>query len=97
MSTVCSEIKHALAIIIVIHNVVTIMCGMVWPLEAMPFYVRIFVYFAPSSYSTIAIRNIFGRGWGLNHPEVIYGLLSSLGWITCFTLLSILITRKMNQ
>lgn len=89
--------KQALGIIIVIHITVTVMCGVVWPLEAMPFYVRIFAYFAPSSYSTIALRNIFGRGWGLNHPEVIYGIVSSLGWIMCFTLLSILITRKMNQ
>ena len=89
--------KHALAIMIVSNLAMNLMCGMVWPLEAMPFYVRIFAYFAPSSYSIIALRNIFGRGWGLEHPEVIFGIVSSLGWIICFTLLSILITRKMNK
>lgn len=89
--------KHALAIMLVSQVVSTIVCGMIWPLEAMPYYVRIFAYFAPSSYPIMALRNVFGRGWGLDHPEVIYGIISSLGWIICFTLLAMLITRKMNK
>ena len=89
--------KQALGIITMSNLAITIMCGMVWPQEAMPFFVRIFAYFIPTSYSTIALRNVFGRGWGLNHPEVIYGIISSLGWTICFTILSIFMTRKMNK
>jgi len=89
--------KKALAIITMINLNVTITSGMIWPHEAMPVYVRSFAYFAPNSYSVIALRNVFGRGWGLDHPEVIYGIVSALGWIICFTLLSIIITRKMDK
>ncbi len=89
--------KQALAMMVVTILSMTTMCGMIWPLEAMPFFVRIFAYFAPSSYSVIALRDVFGRGWGIYHPEIIYGIISSLGWTICFTILSIFMTRKMNK
>ncbi len=75
----------------------TLIGGIIWPLESMPSSMRYFVYFIPETYPIIALRNVFGFGGGLDHPDIIYGILSSLGWITCFTILSVIVIRKNNK
>lgn len=97
MSGFCSDLNQVLGLTVASNLLITLIGGIIWPLESMPSYLRYFVYFLPETYPIVALRNVFGFGGGLDHPDVIYGILSSLGWITCFTALSVIVIRKSNK
>jgi len=63
----------------------------------MPSYLRNAVYFLPETYPILALRNVFGRGWEIDHPDVFIGILSSCSWIIGLILLSALIISRTNQ
>ncbi|KAI9585374.1 hypothetical protein GQX74_001221 [Glossina fuscipes] len=61
-----------------------ILCGLLWPLEGMPTYLRKIVVFFPFTLSTTSARNIIEKGWDLTHPDVYNGFLVILAWIIIF-------------
>uniref|UniRef100_A0A1A9X055 Uncharacterized protein n=1 Tax=Glossina brevipalpis TaxID=37001 RepID=A0A1A9X055_9MUSC len=61
-----------------------ILCGLLWPLEGMPTYLRKIVVFFPFTLSTTSARNIIEKGWDLTHPDVYNGFLVIVAWIIIF-------------
>ena len=55
--------------------------GFLWPIEGMPGYLQYVAYSIPTTYSIRSLRSVMSRGWGLDHPEVYAGIVSSLAWI----------------
>ena len=73
--------------------------GFLWPIEAMPGYLQYVAYSIPTTYSIRSLRSVMSRGWGLEHPEVYAGIVSSLAWIfgTLFISCVVLRLRKYSD
>lgn len=69
------------------------LCGMIWPIEAIPYYLRWFCYLQPSTLPTEALRSLMNRGFGMDSKYVWLGFLSTISWLTFF---SILATKFLN-
>lgn len=58
-----------------------ILCGLLWPLEGMPVYLRHLAYVFPFTVPTMSVRNVLERGWSFYHPQVLNGFLVIILWI----------------
>lgn len=58
-----------------------ILCGLLWPLEGMPLFLRKFAYVFPFTVPTMAVRNILEKGWSIIHPQVYNGFIVIFIWI----------------
>merc|ERR1712071_208702 len=70
-----------------------LLSGVLWPMEGMPVYLRYISYVLPQTYAVESLRNIFARGWGIDRPEVYWGVVSSFAWIFGLVTLSLFIIR----
>ena len=70
-----------------------LLSGIIWPIEGMSSYLRYFSYCLPQTYAIESLRSIFGRGWGLDLPDVYRGILISLAWIFAILALSVVVVR----
>ncbi|KAK9873202.1 hypothetical protein WA026_021435 [Henosepilachna vigintioctopunctata] len=71
-----------------------LLCGVLWPLEGQPEFLRIFSKCLPFTIPTQAFRNVFMKGWGIDHMEVINGVGIALVWF--ILLLSLSVYRLKN-
>ncbi|KAI9556290.1 ABC protein [Daphnia sinensis] len=93
ISALCDEETSAIQITLGTNYTNIIMSGMLWPTEAMPTYVRHLANLMPQTYAMQALRNILGRGWGIGHPKVYVGIITSLSWIVGLVCLSLIVVR----
>lgn len=70
-----------------------ILCGIVWPIEGQPHFMRYFSLCLPQTMPTEALRAILSRGWGLESSLVWTGFLVTFGWIAFFLLAAGIIFR----
>lgn len=71
-----------------------LLSGVLWPMEGMSIYLRYLSYFIPLTHAIEALRCIFARGWGIDKPEVYWGIFVNFGWIVgllsvCLTIIRI--------
>ncbi|XP_071959119.1 ABC transporter G family member 20-like [Antedon mediterranea] len=59
----------------------TLLSGIIWPLEGIPYPFRYFCLIMPQSYAVEALRGILGRGWNITFFSVYMGFISSFAWI----------------
>lgn len=69
------------------------LCGIIWPIEAMNDYLRFIAFFLPLTKATESLRCILARGWGIEDPVVYSGFISISIWVLIFLTLSILILK----
>ena len=93
LSSCCSDLTSVLLLAVASFQVSVLLTGVIWPLEGMPPYLRIISSFLPQTNANEALRSVFGRGWGIDEPDVYIGLASTYVWILSFILLTILIIR----
>lgn len=67
--------------------------GTVWPVEAMPLFMRYISYALPQTLPIQAMRFILSRGWGLLHFEVAIGFGITIAWTSIFLVLGVVIFR----
>lgn len=72
---------------------VVLLCGMIWPLEAMYPLLKIFSYCLPLTKTTESLRAILHRGWTMDKPVVYQGFIYSFAWIVFFLLMCIIALR----
>lgn len=77
-----------------IYQPLVIFCGVFWPLEGMPIYLRYFAYTLPFTLPADSLRNILGRGFNIDHISVLTGFLVTIGWIFIFSIMSLLRLKK---
>lgn len=58
-----------------------IMCGIFWPLEAIPWYFRYLAYCLPFTLPTVALRNILYKGYSLADLSVQVGFSVIILWL----------------
>ncbi|XP_050310150.1 ABC transporter G family member 20 [Anthonomus grandis grandis] len=72
---------------------IVMLCGIIWPIEAMSPYLKWISDFLPLTQATESLRCIIARGWSLRVPVVYYGFLSIGLWIVIFLTISILFLK----
>lgn len=66
-------------------QIITVLCGAVWPLEAQHWIVRGFSYLLPITLPAISMRDVMIRGFELFDKSVVIGISMQVVWIV-FTL-----------
>ncbi|EFA10297.1 ABC transporter G family member 20 [Tribolium castaneum] len=72
---------------------IVMLCGIIWPIEAMHSILQWISYVLPLTKSTESLRCILARGWGIGTTEVYAGFVSTLIWIVVFLTISILLLK----
>ncbi|XP_046645712.1 ABC transporter G family member 20-like isoform X2 [Daphnia pulicaria] len=67
--------------------------GQTWPIEAMPVFLQYVACSLPTTYATVSLRNVLLRGWGLERPEVYFGILTTVAWIFGFLIVASVVLR----
>lgn len=84
MSACCHQENTAVMMILGTFYPNLILSGIIWPLEAMPYWIRWFSYIQPQTLPTEALRHILSRGWGILEPGVYIGFMVTLAWMGFF-------------
>ncbi|CAL7937627.1 unnamed protein product [Xylocopa violacea] len=61
-----------------------LLCGMMWPIEGMPKFLRWFSLTLPLTTPGISLRGVLEKGSSVNEPEVYTGILVVTAWIVGF-------------
>lgn len=67
--------------------------GILWPFEAMPYFMRWYNSLLPLTLPTRSMRNILLRGHSLFHPQVYPGFVITFLWIGFFYLATIILFK----
>uniref|UniRef100_A0A6G1SLW4 ABC transporter G family member 23 n=2 Tax=Aceria tosichella TaxID=561515 RepID=A0A6G1SLW4_9ACAR len=93
VSALCDEENTAVMMLVGTFYTNLILAGIIWPLEAMPRWLRWFSYAQPQTLPTETLRNILSRGWGISETGVYVGFLVTIGWLVVFLLAAGLFMR----
>lgn len=74
-----------------------LLSGILWPIEGMPYILRKISWYLPCTAACQAMRDIMGRGWGIENPTVPLGIGASVAWITIFILASYLAMKFLRH
>ncbi|XP_065841203.1 ABC transporter G family member 20-like [Oscarella lobularis] len=90
VSSMCDTELGAVQIAMGAFYPVLLLSGILWPLQAMPTWLKYISYIFPTTHAAEAMRSIFGRGWGLSWLVVWKGYLITIGWLILLLVLSAL-------
>lgn len=93
ISCVCDTERTATYLALGSFLPIIMLCGIVWPIEAMHKVLRIISFFLPLTKSTESIRSILAKGWGIQSSYVYEGFIATFFWIAIFLTLSILLLK----
>lgn len=68
--------------------------GVMWPIQGMHWLLRSVIWAVPVQPAVETYRAIVERGWGLTHPTVYTGFVSTFLWTVVFVIIAILLARK---
>jgi ABC-type multidrug transport system permease subunit len=74
-----------------------IFCGIIWPLEAAPIYIRSISYCLPCTWAIQAVRSLISRGWSVTHQYVWPGYAVLLTWIIASWIAAAIAFRKRSK
>lgn len=89
ISCFCDNEQTAAIIALGTFMPVVMLCGMIWPREAMYPSLQVISYFLPLTKNTESMRAILHRGWTISVPLVYHGFLYTLLWIIVFLILCV--------
>lgn len=72
---------------------IVMLCGIIWPTEAMHKMLQVISYILPLTKSTESLRSILQRGWNMEVDYVYAGFVSTAIWIIVFLTISILLLK----
>uniref|UniRef100_A0A6G1SPG5 ABC transporter G family member 20 n=1 Tax=Aceria tosichella TaxID=561515 RepID=A0A6G1SPG5_9ACAR len=84
ISAVCNEENTAVMMLVGTFYINLILAGIIWPVEAMPNWLRLFSYLQPQTLPTESLRNILSRGWSIGEVSVQLGFVVTIGWLVVF-------------
>lgn len=86
VSAICKEENTAVMMVVGTFYTNLILAGIIWPIEAMPHWLRPVSYAQPQTLPTDSLRHILSRGWGIGHSDVLLGFGVTIGWLLIFLL-----------
>ncbi|XP_030750301.1 sulfate/thiosulfate import ATP-binding protein CysA-like isoform X2 [Sitophilus oryzae] len=72
----------------------TVICGVIWPIEGMPTFLRLLATILPCTTGIESFRNVMLKKWPLWHQSVILGVGVAVIWIILLATLSIIIIKR---
>ena len=84
VSSICHDERPALMLSLALFFPNLILSGLVWPIEGMPYILRVVSYFLPQTMAIKSMRSIISRGLGIGEWQVYIGFLSSIGWTAAY-------------
>lgn len=96
ISSMCVEENSAIMLALGSFYPNLLLSGVVWPTQAMPYYMRYLSYGLPQTIPTESLRCILSRGWGIGHTEVWLGFVVSGAWCAIFLLFAAVAFRLRN-
>ncbi|CAG9815832.1 unnamed protein product [Phaedon cochleariae] len=72
---------------------IVMLCGIIWPIEAMNDYLKLVSTVLPLTQATDSLRCVLARGWGIANPVVYNGFVALTVWILLFLTISILVIK----
>lgn len=93
VSAICNEENTAVMMVVGTFYTNLILAGIIWPVEAMPHWLRPVSYAQPQTLPTDTLRHILSRGWGITEPNVLLGFGITIGWLIIFLMAAGLIFK----
>jgi ABC-type multidrug transport system permease subunit len=93
ISALCREENSATMLALGSFYPNLLLSGTVWPVQAMPDFMRYFSYVLPQTLPIESMRYILSRGWGIEHFEVAIGFGVTLVWTSFFLIAAVIIFR----
>jgi len=93
VSATCHQENTAVMMILGTFYPNLILSGIIWPLEAMPYWIRWFSYIQPQTLPTETLRHVLSRGWGITEYGVYIGFVVTISWMAFFLIAAALIFR----
>ena len=93
ISAICSDENSAIMASLGSFYPYFLLSGIIWPLEGMPYGLRIFSYLLPQTLPIISLRNIMLKGWYVSHLFVYLGFVSTIVWMFIFLSIAALILK----
>ncbi|XP_064485038.1 ABC transporter G family member 20-like isoform X3 [Ornithodoros turicata] len=93
ISSMCVEENSAIMLALASFYPNLLLSGVVWPTQAMPYYMRYISYGLPQTIPTESLRCILSRGWGIEHTVVWLGFVVSAAWCIVFLICSAIAFR----
>lgn len=72
----------------------TLLSGLIWPIEAMPMGLRWFALSMPVSMPGISLRKVMQKGISIDKPEIFTGFFVIIGWILGLLMFSLFLLKK---
>ncbi|KAG4079241.1 hypothetical protein HA402_006964 [Bradysia odoriphaga] len=94
ISVVCESHTQANFVATGVFYPMIILCGLLWPLEGMPYFLKKMAYTFPFTLPAISVRNVIDKGWPISHPEVYNGFLVMSLWVAALFALCLLALRR---
>ena len=91
ISAICKEENSATMLALGSFYPNLLLSGTVWPVQAMPKFMKIFSYFLPQTIPIESMRYILSRGWDPSYPEVANGFLVTIAWTIFFLVSAVII------
>lgn len=88
VSAICNEENTAIMMILGTFYPNLLLAGVIWPIEAIPHWLRWFSYLQPQTLPTQSLRNLIVRGWGIRDTGVWSGFAVTSIWLLVFLLIS---------
>jgi len=70
-----------------------VMCGVIWPIDAMHRFLKPVAYILPLTYPTESMRCILQKNWGLDSKSVYIGFITINIWTVIFLVISIVLLK----
>ncbi|XP_022918128.1 ABC transporter G family member 20 [Onthophagus taurus] len=93
VSCICDTERTATYLALGSFLPIVMLCGIVWPIEAMHKSLQIIAFFLPLTKSTESLRSIMQRAWVFNNPVVYVGFISTFLWMAVYLTASILLLK----
>lgn len=93
VSAICREENTAVMMLVGTFYTNLILAGIIWPIEAMPHWLRPLSYAQPQTLPTDTLRHILSRGWDISEGGVLLGFGVTIGWLATFLITAGLIFK----
>lgn len=93
-SCMCTTFMEANLLMTGISQPMIVVSGMFWPIEGMPWIVRMLSYATPTTLSAISVRHIIEKGYSITHPSVYVGFLVLIGWMVLCAILGLVTLER---
>lgn len=94
ISVLCESHTQANFVATGVFYPMIILCGLLWPIEGMPAFLRNLSYTFPFTIPAISVRNIIEKGWSITHPQVYNGFVIMMLWVAALFVLCLVSLRR---